>query len=73
VIVDYCFAEHRALPRADQLQLHEIDPELVQTEAGQAGFQLVKRQDQFVKWEPGVGNTRANAADLWLMALTRPD
>ena len=73
VIVDYSFAEHRTLHRADQLQLHEIDPGLVRTEAVQAGFQLVKCEDPFVKWRPGVGNTRVSAADLWLMVLSRPD
>jgi ubiquinone/menaquinone biosynthesis C-methylase UbiE len=72
VIADYSFREHRSPPRADQLKQHEIDPDLVRTEAAGAGFKFVKCEDPFVKWRPGVGNTRASAADLWLMVLIRP-
>jgi hypothetical protein len=72
VITDYSFREHRTQPRADQLKLHEIDPDLVRTEAGRSGFEIVKRQDPFVKWKPGVGNTRASATDMWLMVAVRP-
>jgi hypothetical protein len=32
-----------------------------------AGFEVVKFEDPFVKWRPGVGNTRASATDIWLM------
>ena len=67
IIADYSFAEHRAQPRADQIKLHEIDPELVRKEVAMAGFEVVKFEDPFVKWRPGVGNTRASATDIWLM------
>jgi predicted methyltransferase len=67
VIADYSFREHRTQSRADQLKLHEIDPELVRKEVGTAGFEVVKCEDPFVKWRPGVGNTRASATDIWLM------
>ncbi len=73
VIADYSSQEHRALPRADQLKLHEIDPELVRKEAAAAGFNVVKVDDPFVKWKPGVGNTRASATDMWLMTAVRPN
>jgi hypothetical protein len=63
---------YRSLPRADQLKLHEIDPALVRAEIEHAGFQIVRCDDPFVKWRPGVGNTRASATDLWLMLATRP-
>jgi predicted methyltransferase len=72
VITDYSFREHRTQPREDQLKLHEIDPDLVRTEAGRSGFEIVKRQDPFVKWKPGVGNSRASATDMWLMVAVRP-
>jgi predicted methyltransferase len=72
VIADYSFGEHRAQLRADQLKLHEIDPELVRKEVGTAGFEVVKCEDPFVKWRPGVGNTRASATDMWLMIAIRP-
>jgi precorrin-6B methylase 2 len=71
IIADYSFAEHRAQPRADQIKLHEIDPELVRKEVGTAGFEAVKCEDPFVKWRPGVGNTRASATDIWLMTAIR--
>jgi predicted methyltransferase len=72
VIADYSFTEHRTQPRADQLKLHEIDPELVRGEVGQAGFEIVKCDDPFVKWGPGVGNSRSSATDMWLMVAVRP-
>ena len=72
VIADYSFREHRSRSRTEQLQLHEIDPELVRTEVEQAGFQVVRYDDPFVKWRPGVGNTRASATDVWLLAGVRP-
>jgi predicted methyltransferase len=71
-IADYSSTEHRSLPRADQLKLHEIDPALVRAEVEHAGFQVVRYDDPFVKWRPGVGNTRASATDLWLMLAIRP-
>ena len=72
VIADYSFIEHRSQARADQLKLHEIDSALVRAEVEQAGLQVVRCEDPFVKWRPGVGNTRASATDLWLMVAVRP-
>jgi len=69
VIADYSFAEHRAQPRADQIKLHEIAPDLARKEVETAGFQVVKCEDPFVKWRSG--NPRANAADIWLMTAIR--
>jgi predicted methyltransferase len=71
VIADYSFAEHRAQSRADQLKLHEIAPGLARKEVETAGFQVVKCEDPFVKWKPGVGNSRKAAVDLWLMTAIR--
>ena len=54
-IADYSSAEHRSLPRVDQLKLHEIDPALVRAEVEHAGFHVVRCDDPFVKWRPGGG------------------
>ena len=71
-IADYSFAGHRSQSRADQVKLHEISPDLVREEITKAGFDLSKCEDPFVKWSPGVGNTRASATDMWLMIAVRP-
>jgi hypothetical protein len=71
-IADYSFAEHRSQSRADQVKLHEIAPDLVRDEVTKAGFVISKCEDPFVKWSPGVGNTRASATDIWLMVAVRP-
>jgi predicted methyltransferase len=70
VIADYSFAEHRAQPRADQLKLHEIAPDLTRKEVETAGFQVVKCEDPFAKWRSG--HPRVEVADLWLMTAIRP-
>jgi predicted methyltransferase len=70
VIADYSFAEHRAQPRADQLNLHEIAPDLVRKEVETVGFQVVKCDDPFAKWRSG--RPRPTVADLWLMTAIRP-
>ena len=70
VIADYSFAEHRAQPRADQLKLHEIAPDLTRKEVETAGFQVVKCEDPFAKWRSG--HPRVTVADLWLMTAIRP-
>jgi predicted methyltransferase len=72
VIADYGFVEHRARSRSEQVKLHEIDPALVQRELTEAGFAVSKCEDPFVKWVPGVGNTRSSATDLWLIVAVRP-
>jgi len=73
VIADYSFTEHRTQPREAQLKLHEIDSELVRAEVTRCGFRVVKCDDPFVKWKPGVGNTRASATDMWLLVAVRPE
>jgi predicted methyltransferase len=73
VIADYSFGEHRKQARDAQLKLHEIDPELVRSEVTRAGFRMVKCDDPFVKWKPGVGNTRASNTDMWLLVAVRPE
>ena len=73
VIADYSFGEHRKQARDAQLKLHEIDPELVRSEVTRAGFRVVKCDDPFVKWKPGVGNTRASNTDMWLLVAVRPE
>jgi ubiquinone/menaquinone biosynthesis C-methylase UbiE len=72
VIADYSFVEHRSQARADQVRLHEIDPGVVRDEIARAGFSVPKCIDPFVKWVPGVGNTRVSATDMWLMVAVRP-
>jgi ubiquinone/menaquinone biosynthesis C-methylase UbiE len=49
VIADYSLPAHRTQSRADQLKIHEIDPELVRAEVAQAGFQVLRCDDPFVK------------------------
>jgi predicted methyltransferase len=73
LIADYSFAEHRQQTRDAQLKLHEIDPDLVRGDVTRAGFQVVKYDDPFVKWRPGVGNTRASNTDMWLLVAMRPE
>jgi len=73
VIADYSFGEHRKQTRDAQLKFHEIDPDLVRVEVSRAGFSVVKSDDPFVKWKPGVGNTRASNTDMWLLVAERPD
>ncbi len=64
---------HRSQSRADQLKIHEIDPEIVRVELGQAGFQVLKCEDPFLKRMPEVKNgDRIAAADMWLIIAVRP-
>lgn len=73
VIADYSLPDHRSQSRADQLKIHEIDPELVRTELGRVGFQVLKCEDPFLKRMPEVKNgDRIAAADMWLMVAVRP-
>jgi len=73
VIADYSFGEHRKQTREAQIKLHEIDPDLVRVEVSRAGFKVVKCDDPFVTWKPGVGNTRASNTDMWLLVAERPE
>lgn len=72
VIADYSLPDHRIQSRADQLKIHEIDPGLVGAELGENGFQVVRRQDPFLKRMPEVTGDRIGAADMWLMVAVRP-
>lgn len=72
VIADYSLPEHRSQTRADQLKIHEIDPELVRAEVGAAGFQVSKSENPFLKRMPEVAGDRIGAADMWLMVAIRP-
>ena len=69
VIADYSLPAHRTQSRADQLKIHEIDPELVRAEVTQNGFQVVKCEDPFVK---NVKTGRIGLVDLYLMVAVRP-
>jgi predicted methyltransferase len=72
VIADYSLPNHRLQPRADQIKIHEVDPELVRGEIERFGFQVVKCEDPFIKRIPDVKNNRIGAADMWLMVAVRP-
>ena len=72
VIGDYSLAEHRSQPRADQLKIHEIDPEIVQAELGHAGFQVLKCENPFLRRMPVVPGDRIGASDMWLMVAVKP-
>jgi predicted methyltransferase len=69
VIADYSLPAHRTQSRADQLKIHEIDPELVRAEVAQAGFQVLRCDDPFVK---DVKTGRIGLVDLYLMVAVRP-
>jgi len=68
VIADYSLPAHRTQSRADKLKIHEIDPELVRAEVAQAGFQVVKCEDPFLK---NVKTSRIGLVDLWVMVALR--
>jgi ubiquinone/menaquinone biosynthesis C-methylase UbiE len=72
VIADYSLPEHRSRARADQLKMHEIDPDVARAEAERAGLQIVSCDEQFVKQIPESKYSRAAAADMWLMVAVRP-
>lgn len=73
VIADYSLAEHRTRPRAEQIKGHEIDPALVRSEAGSAGFEVIRLQDPFMEWAAGGKNWKEPRLDLWLMTAIRPN
>ena len=68
IIADYSLPAHRAQSRADQLKIHEIDPELVRSEVSQAGFQVLKCEDPFLK---DVKTGRIGLVDFWVMVALR--
>jgi predicted methyltransferase len=69
VIADYSLPAHRTQSRADQLKIHEIDPESVRAECAQAGFQVLRCDDPFVK---DVKTGRIGLVDLYLLVAVRP-
>lgn len=73
VIADYSLPDHRGQLRADQLKIHEIDAALVRKELEQAGFEVVRCDDPFLKRMEGEKTgDRIAAADMWLMVAIRP-
>jgi len=71
VIGDYSLPEHRSQSRAEQLKIHEIDPEIVQTELERAGFHVLMRENPFVRRMPEVSGDRIGASDMWLMVAVK--
>lgn len=72
VVADYSLPEHRSQLRADQLKIHEIDPQLVRAELVRAGFQVAKCEDPFLKRIPEATGNMIGKADMWLMIAVRP-
>lgn len=74
VIADYSLPANRASSRSAQVKMHEISPQLVQTELREAGFVVLTCQDPFVRRMPQIknGDRRINVADMWLIAAVRP-
>ena len=73
VIGDYSLPEHRRLSRADQLKIHEIDPDLAQAELKAAGFHVAKCENPFLRRMPEVSSDRIGESDMWLMVALRPE
>jgi len=74
VIADYSLPIHRTESRADQINAHEIDPNLVREELTRIGFHILKCDDPFLKRMTDVTNgDRIGAADMWLMVAVRPN
>jgi ubiquinone/menaquinone biosynthesis C-methylase UbiE len=72
VIGDYSNPDHRNQSRENQLNIHEIDSELVQSELNSAGFQVVRCENPFMKRRPDAkGGYRIKASDMWLMVAVR--
>ena len=72
VIADYSRREDRDLPRAEQLKIHQINPELVRGEVTGAGFQVVRYDDPFARWVSAEGNPRGRPVDFWVLVAVRP-
>jgi ubiquinone/menaquinone biosynthesis C-methylase UbiE len=73
VIADYSLPAYRQKSRADQLKIHEIDPELLRAELTQAGFRVLSCQDPFVNRMPDAAFSYGpKEADLYLMVAVRP-
>ena len=72
VIADYSLPAYRQKTRADQLKIHEIDPELVRAELTRVGFRVLTCQDPFVNRMPDAAFSYGpKEADLYLMVAVR--
>lgn len=73
VIADYSLRAHRQEARADQIKIHEIDPELVRVELSRAGLRVVSLEDPFVNRMPEMATSYGpKEADMWVMVAVRP-
>jgi len=73
VIADYSLPAYRQKSRADQLKIHEIDPELVRAELTRVGFRVLSCEDPFVNRMPDAASSYGpKEADLYLMVAVRP-
>jgi len=73
VIADYSLPAHRQETRADQIKIHEIDPDLVRGELTRVGYRVLTCEDSFVRRMPEVEfNYGPKEADMWLMVAIRP-
>jgi predicted methyltransferase len=73
VIADYSLPAYRQKSRADQIKIHEIDPELVRAELTRVGFRVLTCEDPFVNRMPDAAFSYGpKEADLYLMVAVRP-
>ena len=72
VLADYSLPEHRIQSRAEQVKIHEIDPALVRSELSDAGLQIVRTEDPFLKRKPEAAPFEIARADLYLIVAVRP-
>ncbi len=73
VIADYSLPTYRQKTRAEQLKIHEIDPELVRAELTRVGFRVLTCEDSFVNRMPDAAFSYGpKEADLYLMVAVRP-
>jgi predicted methyltransferase len=72
VIADYSLPSHRQKTRADQVKIHEIDPDLVRSELVRAGLRVATLNDPFVNRQPEAATSYGpKEADMWLMVAVR--
>jgi ubiquinone/menaquinone biosynthesis C-methylase UbiE len=73
VIADYSLPTNWQKTRAEQLKIHEIDPELVRAELTRVGFRVLTCEDPFVNRMPDAAFSYGpKEADLYLMVAVRP-
>lgn len=72
VIADYSLPAYRKKSRADQIKIHEINPDLVRAELARVGFRVLTCEDPFVKRMPDAAFSYGpKEADLYLMVAVR--